>query len=71
MDSIFDSLAASQASFFSNIDLRSGFFQTAMAPGSRDKTAFSVEGLGNFALKRLGQGLSQSRGFSSVSWTRF
>jgi hypothetical protein len=26
MDSIFDSLAASQASYFSNIDLRSGFF---------------------------------------------
>jgi hypothetical protein len=63
MDSIFDSLAASQASFFSNIDLRSGFFQTAMAPGSRDKTAFSVEGLGNFALKRLGQGLLVSPGF--------
>jgi hypothetical protein len=59
LDSIFDSLAASQASYFSNIDLRSGSFQTAMASGSKDKTAFSVEGLGNFSFKRLSQGLAQ------------
>jgi hypothetical protein len=52
MDSILDSMAKAQAACFSSIDLKSGYYQTAMAPGSKYKTAFSVEGLGNFSLKK-------------------
>jgi hypothetical protein len=33
-----------------------------MAPGSKDKTAFSVEGLGNFSFKKL------TMGISAASW---
>jgi hypothetical protein len=58
MDSILDNMAAAQPIIFLSTyrpPLKSGYWQTAMAPGSRDKTAFSVEGLGNFSFKRLGQ----------------
>jgi hypothetical protein len=43
---------------------KSGYYQTAMAPGSKDKTAFSVEGLGNFSFKKFSQGnFSSEPGF--------
>jgi hypothetical protein len=58
MDSILDNMAAAQPVLLQfHIDLKSGYWQTAMAPGSRDKTAFSVEGLGNFSFKKLTMGI--------------
>jgi O-acetyl-ADP-ribose deacetylase (regulator of RNase III)/transposase InsO family protein len=63
MDSILDNMAAAQPACYSTIDLKSGYWQTAMAPGSKDKTAFSVEGLGNFAFKKLTMGISGGPGF--------
>jgi hypothetical protein len=63
MNSILDNKAAAQAAYYSTIDLKSGYYQTAMAPGSKDKTAFSVEGLGNFSFKKLTMGISAGPGF--------
>jgi hypothetical protein len=71
MDSILDNMAAAQAAYYSSIDLKSGYYQTPMAPGSKDKTAFSVEGLENFSFKKLTMGISVTLGFFSVLWTRF
>jgi hypothetical protein len=63
MDSILDNMAAAQAAYFSTIDLKCGYYQTAMGPGSKDKTAFSVEGLENFSFKKLTMGISAGPGF--------
>jgi hypothetical protein len=63
MDSILDNMAGTQPAFFSTIDLKSGYWQTAMAPGSKDKTAFSVNELGNFSFKKLTMGISAGPGF--------
>jgi hypothetical protein len=63
MYSILDNMAAAKAAYYSTIDLKSGYYQTAMAPGSKDKTAFSVEGLGNFSFKILTMGISAAPGF--------
>jgi hypothetical protein len=63
MDSILDNMAAAQAEYSSTIYLKSGYYQTAMATGSKNKTAFSVQGLGNFSFKKLTMEISAGPGF--------
>jgi len=45
---------------FSCLDLKSGFWQTLIAPEDRKKTAFAVEGIGLFQFRRLAFGLKNS-----------
>ena len=50
----------SQGSYFSTLDLASGFWNQEMEESSRPYTAFSVPGLGHFEWTRTSQGLANS-----------
>ena len=50
----------SQGSYFSVLDLASGFWNQEMEESSRKYTAFSVAGMGHFEFTRTAQGLSNS-----------
>ena len=58
IDETLDSLQGS--SYFSSLDLKSGFWQIPMAGESRQKTAFSVGNLGFFEFLRMPFGLTNA-----------
>ncbi|CAG2254128.1 Retrovirus-related Pol polyprotein from transposon 17.6,Retrovirus-related Pol polyprotein from transposon 297 [Mytilus edulis] len=58
-DDALESLGATQPSYFSCLDLRSGFYQTQISPKSRPYTAWRCH-LGLFQFKRLPMGLKNS-----------
>ena len=58
------------ASYFSTLDLRSGFWQTAMDPRDADKTAF-ITRKGQFRFKVLSFGLAKPQACSKGSWTLY
>jgi hypothetical protein len=55
---ILDSL--NNAKFMSSLDLKSAFFQIMLSPESREKTCFSIAGLGAFQFRRMCFGLVNS-----------
>ena len=57
IETCLDSLGGSK--FFSSLDLRSGYWQAAIDPGSADKTAFATR-RGTFRFKVLSFGLTNA-----------
>ena len=49
-----------RARFITKIDLRSAYFQIKLADNSKEVTAFSIEGLGQFQYLRMSFGLTNA-----------
>jgi len=69
IDSILDRLR--NARFISKIDMSQAFHQIPVAEGSRDYTAFSVPGLGQFRYKRMPYGLTNAPATFQEAMDRF
>ena len=57
---ILETIGSVKPMIMSSLDLLSGFFQIEIEPSSREKTAFTVPGLGQFQYQRLPMGLTNS-----------